>query len=180
MDQVYKKFLGAGYKPNFFLLTTMINLMGRAGDLSAAKSTFEEIEKLGFDPNAFHYASLATAMNHAGQFDDALALIGEMEEKQVAKDEYIYRVLMFAHTGRRDLEQVIHTFRSIEAQGITRTHISYGVLLKALLTFGDYERGLLWYAEMIRKKVRPDLDCYATVSCKRIHAQQSKHDRKQF
>jgi len=109
-----------GLKPSPRTYSSLISLLGRAGDWEGALRT---ARTLGCDPDVHVFNAAISACARAGRFDEATDVLIDMDAINVRRDVVTYNILLATYP-RAELPGVL---RDMRARGIKPARMTYAI-----------------------------------------------------
>ena len=103
------------------ILTVLVNVYSKAGQLNRAKEVFQEIQVLGLPLDKRAYGSMVMAYVRAGMLDLVESLMKEMEAKEIYTGREVYKALLRAHSTVGDADGLRECLTPVSLRGLFPT-----------------------------------------------------------
>eukprot|EP00177_Eucheuma_denticulatum_P002376 GFKZ01004260.1.p1 GENE.GFKZ01004260.1~~GFKZ01004260.1.p1 ORF type:complete len:656 (-),score=50.99 GFKZ01004260.1:383-2350(-) len=137
--------------------TIMIDVYGKAQQLSRALSLFYNMPRLGAEPNIITYNAIISACARNNEPDLAYQVFQEMQENGLVPDKYTYGSLIDSCSKSGQVERAFDVYRLMDANDIGKDPTIYSTLIDACSRAQQLERAFTVFEEMKRQGVWPNL-----------------------
>ncbi|KAK6920254.1 Pentatricopeptide repeat [Dillenia turbinata] len=153
----------SGFICDQVILTAMVDMYGKAGNLKLAEETFEHIMLLGQPLDKRSYGSIIMAYIRAGMPDRGEILIREMEAQEINAGSEVFKALLRAYSMAGDSEGAQRVFDAIQLSGIPPDAKICGLLINAYALAGQSQRARSAFENMRAVGIQPTDKCVALV-----------------
>lgn len=143
--------------------TIMIDVYGKAQQLSRALSLFYNMPRLGAEPNIITYNAIISACARNNEPDLAYQVFEEMQQKGLVPDKYTYGSLIDSCSKSGQVERAFDVYRLMDASDIDKDPTIYSTLIDACGRAQQLERAFTVFEEMKRHGVWPNLVTFSVL-----------------
>ncbi|XP_062190393.1 pentatricopeptide repeat-containing protein At1g01970 [Phragmites australis] len=162
-EDAFHAMKGRGLPCDQVMLTALMDMYSKAGDLTRAKEIFEEIVLLGLPLDKRAYGSMTMAYIRADMLDKAEDLIKEMEDQQTFAGKEVYKALLRAYSYKGDSGGAQRIFDAIQFAGIVPDTKLCALLVNAYCLSSRIDEAVCVIRNMRSAGVKPCDKCIALV-----------------
>jgi pentatricopeptide repeat protein len=148
---------------NVKTFTIMIDIYGKARQLSRAFSLFYGMQREGFQPNTVTYNAMVAACARNNEPDLAYEVFEEMEASGLTADKFTYGSLIDSCAKCGQVERAFEISALMDANSIVKDQTIYSALMDACGRVQQLDRAIQVFEEMKRKGVWPNLITFAVL-----------------
>jgi pentatricopeptide repeat protein len=148
---------------NIKTYTIMIDIYGKARQLSRAFSLFYGMQRVGFQPNVITYNAMVAACVRNNEPELAYEVFEEMQVSGFKPDKFTYGSLIDSCAKCGDVERAFEISDLMDANGIVKDQTIYSALMDACGRVHQLDRAIQVFEEMKRKGVWPNLITFAVL-----------------
>lgn len=141
----------------------MIDVYGKAKQLTRAFSLFHSMSKLGTKPSLVTYNAMVAACARNNEPDLAYEVFEDMRANGLTPDKFTYGALIDTCARNGQVERAFELSRFMDADHIVKDSMIYSALMDACGRASQLERAFLVFEEMKRNGIWPNLVTFAVL-----------------
>ncbi|KAI9200239.1 hypothetical protein LWI28_004708 [Acer negundo] len=162
-ERILQKMNDNGILPDILIVTVLVHMYSKAGNLERAKEAFERLRSHGFQPDMKVYSSMIMAYVNANQPKSGEALMREMDSRDFKPSKKIYMALLRSFAQHGDISGTGRIATSMQFSGFQHTLESCTLLVEAYGQAGDPDQAKSNFDYMINLGLKPDDRCTASM-----------------
>ncbi|GAB2213661.1 hypothetical protein Droror1_Dr00017973 [Drosera rotundifolia] len=146
------------------MVSSMISVLGRAGNVGLAREVFEEAVELGFGYTVYAYSALISAYGRSGFVEEAIRVLERMKRVGLRPNLVTYNAVINAcGKGGVEFGRVLEIFEEMIGNGVVPDRITFNSLLGVCSRGGLWETARGLFDQMAYRGIDKDIFTYNTL-----------------
>ncbi|XP_077217949.1 s uncoupled 1 [Tasmannia lanceolata] len=146
------------------LVSSMISILGRLGEVDLARSIFEKAKIDGYGNTVFAFSALISAYGKSGFYDEAIWIFEDMKKRGLKPNLVTYNAVIDACAkGGVDFDKAVEFFDEMVRNGEYPDRITFNSLLAVCSRSGLWEAAMDMFNEMVNREIDQDMFTYNTL-----------------
>ncbi|KAL3692958.1 hypothetical protein R1sor_006609 [Riccia sorocarpa] len=164
-----------GYKHDVYTYTTMMNILGRARNLSGVRHLLQEMYNDGCEPTAVTYNILILTYGKVKSLSESLRVFRIMKESGCQPDAITYSILIHLCVKSGFHQEALKLYEGMQEVGLQPDTVTYSIVIDSLGKAGKLNEARRLFREMRDKGFTPNEFTYNSLIDRHAKKGQTKY-----
>ncbi|KAL2634907.1 hypothetical protein R1flu_006386 [Riccia fluitans] len=163
-----------GYKHDVYTYTTMMNVLGRARNLSGVRHLLQEMHNDGCEPTVVTYNTLILTYGKVKSLSESLRVFRIMKESGCQPDTITYSILIHLCVKSGFQQEALKLYQGMQEAGLQPDTVTYSIVIDSLGRAGKLTEARKLFREMREKGCQPNEFTYNSLIDRHAKSGQTK------
>lgn len=151
---IYNEMKKSGVNTTIGTYHILLDMLHHKGRLEEMQEIYKQFQQSGLQPNVSIYLAMGWSLNAATE---------ELRRQGAPLQIRDFNTLIVRSIQENNIEEAISYFQAMQKEGIQANHVSYSIIMDALLKNRTTAQALDMYDHMIKHGVKPDTHAFNTI-----------------